>query len=75
MEMLLQSHVVKEDGTRIISILPAIPDKWTSGSFKGLKARGNITVNCSWDNGKIIDLTIENPKDEKIEVITSLPKI
>ena len=62
MEMLLQSHVVKEDGTRIISILPAIPDKWKSGNFKGLKARGNITVNCTWDNGEIISLKVDNPK-------------
>ena len=72
MEMLLQSHVVKEDGTRIISILPAIPDKWKSGNFKGLKARGNITVNCTWDNGEIISLKVDNPKNEKIEIITSL---
>ena len=75
MEMLLQSHIVKEDGTRIISILPAIPNIWTSGSFKGLKARGNITVDCTWDNSKIVELTIDNPHNEKIEIITSIPKI
>ena len=75
MEMLLQSHIVKEDGTRIISILPAIPDEWESGSFKGLKARGGITVNCTWENGKIIDLKYDNPLNETIEIVTSLPKI
>jgi alpha-L-fucosidase 2 len=69
MEMLLQSHELKADGTRIIKLLPAIPDIWTSGNFKGLKARGNITVSCTWDNGKITDYTIENPLNEKIEVI------
>ena len=68
MEMLLQSHVVKEDGTRIISILPAIPDEWESGKFKGLRARGGITVDCSWENGKI-KLSIDNPMNEKIEII------
>ena len=75
MEMLLQSHIVEEDGTRIISILPSIPDEWKSGSFKGLKARGGITVNCTWDNGKITNLEIENPKNETIKVVTSIPKI
>ena len=65
MEMLLQSHIVKDDGTRIISILPAIPDEWKSGSFTGLKGRGGITVNCSWDNGKITKLVIDNPLNEK----------
>ncbi len=70
MEMLLQSHEVKFDGTRIIKILPAIPDCWKHGHFKGLKARGGITVDCAWDNGKITDLKIHNPLDEKIEVIS-----
>ena len=46
-----------------------------NGSFKGLKARGGITVNCTWDNGKIINLEIENPKNETIKVVTSIPKI
>lgn len=68
MEMLLQSHVVKDDGTRVISILPAIPDEWESGSFKGLRARGGITVDCSWENGNII-LTLDNPNNEKIEIV------
>ena len=68
MEMLLQSHVVKDDGTRVISIIPAIPDEWESGSFKGLRARGGITVDCSWENGKI-KLNIENPNDEKIQIV------
>ena len=75
MEMLLQSHIVKDDGTRIISILPAIPDEWKSGSFIGLKGRGGITVNCSWDNGKITKLVIDNPLNEKIEIVKNLPQI
>lgn len=68
MEMLLQSHEVLEDGTRVISVLPAIPDAWSSGSFKGLKARGNITVDCSWRDGKITSLDIQNPDNTKIVV-------
>ena len=73
MEMLLQSHIVKEDGTRIISILPAIPDEWKSGSFKGLKARGGLTVNCTWENGEIVSLEYDNPKNETIEIEMNLP--
>ncbi|MCQ2974570.1 MAG: glycoside hydrolase family 95 protein [Bacteroidales bacterium] len=69
MEMLLQSHQVKEDGTRIIRLLPAIPEEWSSGYFEGLKARGNITVSCKWENHKIVDYKIENPNNIKIEII------
>ena len=68
MEMLLQSHEVDPDGTRIIKVLPAIPEEWESGSFRGLKARGGITVDCVWKNGKITDLNINNPLNEKIVV-------
>ncbi len=46
-EMVLQSH----EG--YISLLPAIPDAWEKISFKGLKARGNFTVDCDYCDGKI----------------------
>lgn len=46
-EMVLQSH----EG--YISLLPSIPDAWKKISFKGLKARGNFTVDCDYLDGKI----------------------
>ncbi len=46
-EMLLQS----QEG--IIRLLPSIPECWKSGSVSGLKARGDVTVNMTWNDGQV----------------------
>jgi alpha-L-fucosidase 2 len=62
-EMLLQSH----DG--FIDMLPALPDAWKKiGNIKGLKARGNFTVDMSWKNGKIINYRIASPNIQTVKV-------
>lgn len=73
-EMLLQSHAGE------IHLLPGIPASWAAkGSFKGLKARGGYTVDCTWENGRVTKYRISaaiptkvwvRVNDKKTQVLT-----
>jgi alpha-L-fucosidase 2 len=52
-EMLLQSHAGE------INLLPALPKKWLTGRVSGLRAKGNIEVDIVWENGELIEATIQ----------------
>ena len=51
-EMLLQS----QDG--YIALLPALPSEWRSGSARGLRARGNVSVDFNWNDSRVEQVTI-----------------
>lgn len=54
-----------------ISILPAVPGKWKSGSVKGLMARGGVEVSIEWD-AKAQTAWVEllsNGRDQTLEIV------
>jgi len=53
-EMLLQSH------TDAIHLLPALPQVWNKGAFKGFRTKGGFEIDMAWDKGQIISLTIKS---------------
>lgn len=53
-EMLIQSH----EG--YIDILPAAPDAWRKGSFRGLCARGGFVIDAAWENFSLTRLEIHS---------------
>lgn len=66
-EMLLQSH------TGEISLLPALPEEWSTGSIKGIKARGNFTIQMDWKNGKLSKATIFSGAGGTVRLRTKEP--
>lgn len=52
-EALLQSHVSMKEGDTLIDLLPALPPAWATGAVRGLRARGGITVDLSWQSGHL----------------------
>ena len=62
--MLLQS----EDGK--IRILPALPSAFKNGSVQGLKAKGNVTVNITWENNQLKSYALETPVSQTVIVAT-----
>jgi alpha-L-fucosidase 2 len=71
-EMLLQSHIpVSENevtGPFLIHLLPALPSKWPDGSVKGLKARGGLTVDIAWKDGKLASASLTPSQSGPIKV-------
>jgi alpha-L-fucosidase 2 len=51
-EMLMQSH----DG--FIKLLPALPDEWSDGAFKGVCARGAFELDYVWKNKQVTKIEI-----------------
>ena len=51
-ELLIQSH------TDTIRLLPALPADWPDGSFRGLRARGGLSFDVSWQNGVLTAATV-----------------
>jgi alpha-L-fucosidase 2 len=61
-EMLMQSHGGE------ITILPALPAKWPTGSIRGLRARGAVGVDIMWRGGSAIEAVLTPRLSVKLRV-------
>jgi alpha-L-fucosidase 2 len=62
-EMLLQSQWTKkqdDSDMRIISLLPALPKEWPTGSIQGLCARDGFVIDMAWDKGALTHAVIHS---------------
>lgn len=66
-EMLVQSHAGK------IELLPALPAAWKTGAVKGIRARGDITIDMVWADGKVTNFALKtsSPKPQPVVVVVN----
>ena len=57
-EMLIQSH----EG--FIKVLPALPEQWDTGYYKGLTARGGFEVGVAWEDCNATEIAITSNAGE-----------
>ena len=62
LEMLVQS----EPG--MVHLLPALPKAWPTGSLRGVRARGGIEVDLSWEEGALIGATLRTTTPRRVLV-------
>jgi alpha-L-fucosidase 2 len=61
-EMLIQST------DNEISVLPALPHQWPSGSLKGVRVRGGAKVDITWNEGRLTELRLQSDRAKKYRV-------
>ncbi len=66
-EMLIQSH------SDAIHLLPALPNAWKDGSFKGLKARSGFEFDLRWAGGKVAEGTMKSLNGSHCVIRSSTP--
>ncbi|GIX08137.1 MAG: alpha/beta hydrolase [Candidatus Poribacteria bacterium] len=61
-EMLLQSHAGE------VHLLPALPDAWRTGVVEGLRARGGITMNLRWKEGRLLSAELQTARSGSVRL-------
>jgi alpha-L-fucosidase 2 len=61
-EMLLQSH------SGVLHLLPALPSGWPTGSMRGLRGRGGITVSIFWRDARLSSAVVKADRETDLTI-------
>jgi alpha-L-fucosidase 2 len=62
LEMLVQSS---EDD---IWLLPALPESWTQGALRGVRARGGVELDFGWEGGRVTSILVRSTNDRRVRI-------
>lgn len=62
-EMLVQSH------NGVLRLLPALPESWPSGEFRGCRARKGVGVDVAWTEGRLVQAELRLPRAEQYSIL------
>lgn len=71
LEMLVQSDcTIDEKGKASVSmeLLPAVADNWKTGSVSGVRARGGLSVDMGWTDGRVDRLVVTAKRSCRVSV-------
>jgi alpha-L-fucosidase 2 len=60
--MLLQSQ------GGVLHLLPALPSAWPTGSVRGLRGRGGITVSIFWRDGRLSSAVVKADQETDLTI-------
>ena len=70
-EMLMQSEYDVNNSQPTIELLPALPANWKDGEVSGLRARGGITVDMTWQNNRVTQLILTAQQPCKVTLLVN----
>lgn len=62
-EVLIQSHA------GALEFLPALPNRWDTGSYTGFRVRGGGIVSAEWGNGNLKKATLKATKNHQFKIL------
>ena len=51
-----------------IHLLPALPAAWSKGRVRGIRARGGVVADLSWEHGRLVGASFAGPRNSRLKL-------
>ncbi|MCR8560897.1 glycoside hydrolase N-terminal domain-containing protein [Mucilaginibacter sp. BJC16-A38] len=67
------SEMLVRSNNGVIELLPALPDEWADGEFKGVCTTGAFELDLKWQKGKIIQVKVLSKQGQVCHISPGVP--